>query len=343
MGNDGVLRQKTEKKNWFKKVPFASFDRGVAVVSLLFGFASTAIAVFSVIYIQPIPLLYVVRDIFIFVSLFLITVVLSWMYWSKVRERDKLIQEQGESIRILNNLFKNIHMMNHKYRDITYGSNICLIPTPAQLKIDENGLKTFKNICASITYDLRVTLKEFYSAKHYEIDEDIAISVKLLLPPSEVAELLGDKITDDQKRKLHENNQWMITAFRDHHTYQKYRSQREVLQRYYSLEKNTAFNHITTATQNCFISNDLKSLGKSYLNENSDWQKFYNATIVVPIRYFTNDPAKFRCFGALAVDSLNQHKYDLFENEACIDIVGNAADLIANYFLILALKQPQGA
>ncbi len=76
---------------------------------------------------------------------------------------------------------------------------------------------------------------------------------------------------------------------------------------------------------------------KRLQNESDDWRSFYNATLVAPIRYSDQDGANYRCFGYIAVDSLNTDKSNLFENDDAKHIIGHVADLIANYFLTLSL------
>lgn len=145
------------------------------------------------------------------------------------------------------------------------------------------------------------------------------------------------------KRKLKKNQQWIITVYRDPHTYERYRENREVGNRIYSVEKNTAFIHIFQDKEQVFAKDDLQALGNAYKNENTRWREQYNATIVAPIRYSVPEKGEYRCFGFIAIDCLNTGKENLFENEEAKYIVGHAADLMANFFLVLSLTPSHNA
>jgi hypothetical protein len=57
--------------------------------------------------------------------------------------------------------------------------------------------------------------------------------------------------------------------------------------------------------------------------------------MVVPIRYLSSDRQRYRCYGALAVDSLNEKKISDLYNHQCEYILAHAADLLATFFLLL--------
>ena len=110
--------------------------------------------------------------------------------------------------------------------------------------------------------------------------------------------------------------------------------------RIYSVERNTAFIHIFQEREQVFARDDLQLLGNAYKNENTSWKKQYNATIVAPIRYSIPEKGDYRCFGFIAIDSLNAGNKNIFENEEAKYIIGHAADLMANFFLALSIAKP---
>ena len=108
----------------------------------------------------------------------------------------------------------------------------------------------------------------------------------------------------------------------------------------YDIDKNTDFRRLVGNKESAFFSNDLQRLKDAYENENNDWRQYYNATLVVPIRYLSSDKRQHRCYGLFAVDSLNKQKIkDLYNDKECKYILGQAADLLATFFLLLELTE----
>ena len=102
------------------------------------------------------------------------------------------------------------------------------------------------------------------------------------------------------------------------------------------IEKNSAFINIFKEKQSSFVCDNLKKLGNTYLNENSNWEIYYNSTAVAPIRYYDDRSDVFKVYGAIAVDSKNENGYQLFENQETQDILGHSTDLLANFFLAIS-------
>lgn len=170
--------------------------------------------------------------------------------------------------------------------------------------------------------------------------DDVCVTIKLTLSGSEIVEYYGASLREAEKQKIVSKNQWVVTVFRDPDSYELFRDKREVGRNVYDVERNTAFIHIFKEKKAYFCCDDLDALGAVYLNENPTWKDQYNATIVAPIRY-AKDGGEYRCFGLLAVDSMNSRRLKLFENDEAAHIIGHAADLLATYFLALSLSKPE--
>ena len=69
------------------------------------------------------------------------------------------------------------------------------------------------------------------------------------------------------------------------------------------------------------------------------WKDQYNSTMIVPIRYCPSGHRNNKIFGLIAVDSMNSKKRPLYENKECCDILGHAADLLANFFLLISITK----
>ena len=103
---------------------------------------------------------------------------------------------------------------------------------------------------------------------------------------------------------------------------------REDKGKHFSIQNNTAFHTIyNDSKRQSFLSNNLTALEKAYQNETENWWKYYNATIVVPIRWLHSHNEKPILYGFLCVDSLNP----VFNSSEHIQIMGTYADSLFNY------------
>jgi nucleoside phosphorylase len=199
----------------------------------------------------------------------------------------------------------------------------------------------FNNICLSVTVQLREALLNYFQSVSINLGEDIAISIKLVLPPQNIMRLYGNYFNYSHKMLL-KRKLWVITTYRDPVTYirNKISREREVIQRLYSIEGNTAFKEIMQQKNDRFCCNDLMSKHQ-YENENINFAKQYNSTLVVPM-VLDNSRNKSRYLGFLAVDSLNPNKLNLYERDECYWILNHAALVLSNFFLALILYHDIG-
>jgi hypothetical protein len=168
--------------------------------------------------------------------------------------------------------------------------------------------------------------------------EDVSVSVKLIITPEEVMERF--QVKAEEERRIRSKDQWIITVYRDAYTHINF-PMREKSQKLYEPEENTAFDLIIKKGYECFVHNNLQELGQSYENQNTSWHRFYNATIVVPIRYCGLDGKTCVNYGFLAADSLNEGKLEIYDKDVCFHILAHAADVLATFFLALELADSQ--
>ena len=314
-------------------------DRLYTFISIIIGLISIGLTLLLWKSPQPIPTFIIIRDCLVVVLLFLITAILIIKYVKResslVKEIEELNKRVDDLFNILSKEFEHFHMINHKLRNDIFSSYKDYIDT--DLILDAQKKQIFDKICHSITSEVKKIFLDFFEARGIELKDNLAVTIKLTLPSREVIRLLEDKIKKHQKKKLRQQKELIITAYRDPETYEEFRDKREICQTIYSIPRNTAFIHIFQERRNIFCCDDLEALGDTYLNENGDWKTYYNSTIVAPIRFKSKNDNHFRYFGLLAVDCLNRNKENLFENDESKHIVGHAVDTLANLFLMLII------
>ena len=267
-------------------------------------------------------------------------------YRNKLAELNEKVSEQKRRLQTLkdslssqfqyaNNIIeRSIQELFDHYQSV-FLSNLEVPVTPDEYEI-------FKNICGPVTMYVRDSIESHLRGLNIKVENDISVSVKLILPPKNIMKLY--RRLAREKDKLLQKEQWVITAFRDHKTFQANKStgKREVLEALYSIEGNTAFRDIVIGSEPRFFSNDLRSLQRQrgYKNETSDWESKYNSTLVVPMvlkRAAHAAREERRYLGFLAVDSLNPSKKRLYDSEECFHILNHAALTLSYYFLVVIL------
>jgi len=327
------------KFDWqqLQKYFFGSIDRTLSFVSAFLSVISIVLTVILWRFPEAIPLLIIVRDLIAFVALLLV----SGLLLSKYIRREFFLERQAEHLKLskqrLYLQFENFHGIAHQFRDALFSHYIDEVPEDISPTLEER--QTFTKMCQSITMEVKKILRDLYGAECFDLDEPLCVAVKLTLTSDAISGYYQSKLTSDEQKELKKSNQWLITVYRDPETSVNSRGEREIAKRIYAIDKNTAFIHTIRDRRNVYACDDLSALGDTYLNENPKWQSQYNSTIVAPIRYFDPDNNKYRCFGVLAVDSVNKDNRCLFENNHAKNIIGHAADLIANYFLTIAVSR----
>ena len=315
---------------------FGTWDRGLTSIALIATLIGTFITVFLVKYPDEVPKYIAYRDTFIWSALILLCLVVVIKY---VR-RETVIQSQKS---LLTDQFRLSHELVHNFKDELFDRYF-------QQNIQRHELNTkersdFRDLCSYITDDVRTAFSQYFKSRGIDIGNDISVSVKLIIRPEEVSGLLSTKLTQEQQQDILLKDQWVITVYRDPYTH-KHHKEREKGLRIYDVDNNTDVHLIVKRKRNVFFHNNLQNL-YGYENENPDWHKYYNATLVVPIRYLRIDKEQYRCYGFLAIDSLNRKKQVLYNDNECKYILAHAADLLATFFLLLEfieyIKTQQGA
>lgn len=350
-------------KENFKEYLFGTPDRKYTFISTVMSIISTFVSVYVYKFPEGTPYIIVARDIFMFFSLLTICGVLIYKYGKRdvhlsglnknlINLNTELTNENNDLHEEINNLnstfnirlgsklseqYVYFHNIVHKFRDDMYRSYIDDIPDDFYL-IGKN-LEAFCRICHSITSSVKKSVKEYLIFRDVRINDydDLCVTVKLILTSNNALEVYGTTLDKVLGGYIHKKDRWIVTVYRDPETYEKWRQEREVGNRLYDVEDNSAFVHIYRKKRSYFYSDDLASMGESYVNENPLWRQMYNATLVVPIRYYSSEKDIHKVFGFISIDSLNRDKNNLFVNNSTRFIVGHAADLMASFFLASSL------
>ena len=259
---------------------------------------------------------------------------------SQIDQIDQLKQSQINQMdqlqAHLSSQFKNFYFIVHEFRDQIFEYFLPDIIGDLAFEGTENDLKFFRRICDFTTNGIQKSLVQYFTTRGIDLENDISITVKLIVPSNVVIDLYANKLTKTEREEVRKKARWVITVFRDYDTHMEQRN-REVggkpFYRFYDVKNNTAFDYIASDGNSHFLNNDLQALGDSYRNENLVWKDYYNSTLVVPIRYYDNAQRQHFCLGFLAVDSLNKEKINnLYNDQECKDILSHSANLLANFF-----------
>jgi hypothetical protein len=317
---------------------FGTWDRAIAFVSLILGLVSIFLTLYLEKYPATTPDFLITRDLFVVFGLVGIIMFLLIRSGNQELAIRKALQESNLSKKHSSNQFMNAYKVVYDYRNQMFKYFKAFVRDDVASKVTEEELKLLRHICSFITSGVRRSFIEYFGSRQIDIGDDIAVTVKLIVGSDKLIELYKDRFDDYQKKRVLEKKRWVITFYRDYETYTS-RSEREVGGvRLYDIQSNTEFFNVVENRQPFFLSNDLKTLAKiNYFNENPRWQDFYNATLLVPIRYVDENSGLNVCFGLLAVDSLNRKGIELYNSNECRHILSHAANLLANFFLTLGL------
>jgi hypothetical protein len=372
VGNPSELKQREyisllRSNEPIRKKLFGTVDRTYNFFSILTSVISVALG-FYFYNLPTVPPWYVVvRDVSI---VFLLVGMILFFAYKYVRKDDAVAElnvelnsleiEHGREIelvreknKILNSIISS--QIDHKHQiaqfvteELFDGYNNTFLKTK-DIPIYEEEFFVFKKICALLTTRVRQSFKEFFISKDIDIREDISVSVKLILSPGILADLYPNNFPNksDKLKDLEVQSPCVVTVFRDSYTYVSQSRSiggREVLKTLYRIDDNTAFQDIFWAQHDRFCSDDLTNLylNKGYKNENPNWQKYYNSTLVVPLVLEHLAKNKRRCLGFLAVDSLNQQKHSLYERNESYSILKHASLMLSNYFIAQTLYHDNG-
>lgn len=292
----------------------------------------------------------VIRDLLLFIVLGITIGILTYKIFklemtikdTDIQQQEKLAEVESEAERLKDLFSKQIEVMYDSARALRYvgfnyyQSRIPVQPRDFDVRISREERKAFDDVCFQVTQYVRQALKTLFKTRGIEIRDDLAITIKLLFPTKEIIDSYGDRFNNDERRQIHDKRRWIVTTFRDPYTYKQQNPHREVANVLYDVEGNTAFNDLVNKGLPFFLCNNLQDKD-DYRNENPKWMQNYNATLVVPIKYYDKTMRETRCLGMVAADSRNKAGHELFDSGECLHILNHAAELLANFFLTLAL------
>ena len=323
---------------------FGNWDRIYAFISIA---VSIVMAVFSL-YLAKYPFqitpLLVVRDLVIVFILIGFIVFLMHKYIRGDEARKRADENHQLEIAQFNTLLENhrkyIQKQFYNSFEIVHDSISELfkhyksvLSRSAELQVTKGQFDIFEKMCLSITTQVKDSFKEYFEYQGIDVGDDIAVAVKLVLSSATILRLYEKRLDDNERLLLsNSHNDWAITVYRDNDTFRK--KQREVGLKMYDVQKNTAFQNIMNVHNHSFVCNDLQRQS-GYNNENPDWIRQYNSTIVVPIAL--DDMNQHIVFGFLAVDSGNEKGQALYNDKECVHILRHAADMLCSYFLAAVL------
>ena len=173
-------------------------------------------------------------------------------------------------------------------------------------------------------------LKNQLEAQTGHEKHQLSLSVKALVKGSMAKSLC--ELSEDKAATIKNEKRYIITLGRDYDA----RSKREVRMTVYEENENTDFLRILTGEVDYYHSNDLTA-ERHYRNQNPEWQKQYNSTLVVPIWIHRPAHPEPEFYGFFTVDSPNKNKINLFTEEETKPIMIFGADLLALIFLFLEM------
>jgi hypothetical protein len=311
-----------EKLQW---AFFGTLDRGIATLSLIFGFLSIVISLFTYNVQQPSILFFYVRDIVI-LSLLILTII--WLILKLV-----VVERKARRFRaLLSAQLDTNHETIDKFRNHFFQR--VWIPINTEQEIDDIGKTYFNHVCRSVLGDTRIQFQNYYNTRGYAIGEDLSLTLKLIISPEKAQELenLAKGIKADGLSTM---GGYIVTGYRDPYTWEKRPERREVQKAIYRIDDNTAFDEVLNKHERKYAKDNLtKAFDEGeYINTHHNWRQFYNSTLVVPICYDPHYGDKRTIYyGALTIDSLNSRNQKLFEDNIAYTILANSADTLTVMF-----------
>lgn len=234
-------------------------------------------------------------------------------------EIDKVISHLSDiSLSIKNNSIHNNEWLvkvpsqgdaSYQYSSIVSNNNNISPEDKFHLLVEDakryslNLFDLYKKYCSDMLEEVKRLETAYIKIKGYDVK--IAVSLKLFDKPY--------VYNVDRRTDIH-----VYTAFRDKDTYNDKDEQglpkREIGQILYSIDLNDDFT--ACLTKEVFYVNNVTRQTVNYRNEHSDFDNFYNSSIVVPIRInMSNGNRKF--FGYLCCDCMNHNTtYKVFDKGA---------------------------
>ncbi len=318
----------------FQEIAFGTLDRGIASTSWLMGVASLFITVFILKYPFKVPSLIVVRDLIFLFGFLLITLVI----YGRYSKRERVFRNQRA---YLSEVISRTHKISSNYhKDLFDNFREQAVIAESEVSCFSSAeIHRYEVMCKSVANNIRESLLSYFKSLSIDLDGELSVSIKLIVD-SEYLQTLFNK-DPVKSAKIGLQKKWIITFARDQTTLDE--GSREVGERIYSIDSNTAYQFLFNSTDQCYCCDNLLSQN-GYMNENTNWNRHYNAAIVVPIRYTPTSGSPIS-YGFLTVDAPNIYGRSLFSDKnfvvhkECLAVLLHAADLLATHSLILRIQK----
>jgi hypothetical protein len=260
------------------------------------------------------------------VLVFIVSTVITVPRAFRTRQLSTLKYQIYSSYRVMGNI-----------KDMMFYDSFPLIAANFDFDLDERDMERFKYMCSIAVEEARSSLLNYFKSRGINWENnDVAVSVNLIISSQKLIDSLGGYLSEHQKSEIKRRSAWVITVYRDGRSYAAHR--REVGTVVYDVSKNTVFSHLFEYSNSHFISNNLAALSSAYSDENTQWEKQYNAVLSVPIGHVGSNSGRSVIFGFLTADSMNKPGVQLFDG-ICVHILKQAADAIAIFLLSLTLSK----
>lgn len=291
--------------NWLKENPLSTIGSFASVASLILTLVSYNNDI-------NVPQFIIIRDLLLFGGMFALCVffvIKQRLYLDKNIILEKKIENKKDEILDLpRSIFNQYNQIAKKYGHIVFELENQDSDVTDYKDKNTKFEKQFNRLAHIVTMALVEVAEQFL--KLQRIEERCSVTIKLLKPDLDARDL----------------RRWEVyTAYRDPVTYKE--GVREIKEKQYIIEENSAFRHIAYDGNEFFCHNNLKGLGVIYNNKTENWQKLYNATFVVPISHKTMH------YGFLAIDSKNKCQEELFSEKWCLPLLNSASEQIKTYLL----------
>jgi hypothetical protein len=185
---------------------------------------------------------------------------------------------------------------------------------------DKYGLNTFKDYQVFLDRTLNSLVEVLEGISIFK-DPKYAISASI--------KQFNSTYTKTKKRDYGEIK--VLTMFRNTN-HNNSRMEREIREKEYSIEGNTAFSHCMKDPKGIYMCNNIDHNANNYLNENEKWHSYYNCATVVAI--FCQCESDRYYFGFLACDAQNANVNnvggDVFDDDM-VQIIVSVANIIGIY------------
>lgn len=165
-----------------------------------------------------------------------------------------------------------------------------------------------------------------------DIHGDIAVTLKVALHRSLIPRVLPH--LKERLKSIPDSQSFVLVTFaRDPSTMRKL-PRREVREYLFTVNANAAFNGLIMANNphDCFACDDLAGL-QQYFNETENWNRFYNATLVVPIYGGVPTQRGPNIKGFLCIDSQNLTKAKIYDDTDIKELALLFAEIMRTYVL----------